>query len=315
MALSEGFDQRLEVQLTEAGFVVTAAHVADRTGALQRAKSPGGGEPMGKSALVTGASAGLGAELVGLFAADGHDVVLVARRRAKLDAMAGEVEKKHGVRAHVVAEDLTDASAPERIARAVAERGLEIEFLVNNAGFGTTGAFAELDPARELGMLQVNVMALAHLTRLFLPAMLARKSGRILNMGSTAGFLPGPFMAAYYASKAFVNSFTQALWFELKGTGVTATVSCPGPTATEFSTVAGNDKSRLFDGGAMSAHEVALHAYRAMIRGRPVAIPGLRNKMSIQSLRFAPRAAARSVAAALNRAGSPPAPPAPGHGS
>jgi len=257
---------------------------------------------MGKTALVTGASAGLGLELARLFAADGHDVVLVARRRDKLEELAGELQKDHaGVRAHVVAEDLADPGAPERIRSALAERAIDVEFLVNNAGFGNSGAFAEGDLARVLGMIQVNVTALVHLTRLELPAMIARGSGRILNLGSTAGFQPGPFMAGYYASKAFVNSFTEALSFELRGTGVTATVSCPGPTLTEFGKVAGNAESRLFKMGAMGAREVALHAYRAMMRGRPMAIPGLRNKLGVQLLRIGPRASVRRVTAAFNR--------------
>ncbi len=133
--------------------------------------------------------------------------------------------------------------------------------------------------------------------------MIERKSGRILNVGSTAGFMPGPFMAGYYASKAFVNSFTQALAFELRGTGVTATVICPGLTTTEFASVAGVDKSRLFEAGAMGAAEVAKYAYRAMMRGRAVAIPGTRNKLTILSLRLAPRAMVVSMAASLNQPG------------
>src|SRR4051794_28832831 len=139
---------------------------------------------MGKTALVTGASAGLGAEFASLFAADGHDVVLVARRRDKLDALAAELGKRYGVKAYVIAEDLADRDAPERILEELAKRGIAVEFLVNNAGFGTNGRFSELDIERELEEVQVNVMAVVHLTRLILPAMVARKSGRILNMGS-----------------------------------------------------------------------------------------------------------------------------------
>jgi short-subunit dehydrogenase len=257
---------------------------------------------MGKTALITGASAGLGSEFARLFAADGHDVVLVARRRDKLDAVSNEIAKKHGVRALALAEDLTDPAAPARIVGELGRLGLEIEFLVNNAGFGSTGAFTELDAKRELDMVQVNVTAVVHLTRLLLPAMVARRSGRVLNLGSTAGFQPGPFMAVYYASKGFVNSFTEALAFELQGTGVTATVSCPGATATEFAQVAGNDKSRLFEMGAMDARDVATHAYRAMMRGDVMAVPGVKNKLGLQSLRFAPRSALRRFVARLNLA-------------
>jgi short-subunit dehydrogenase len=243
----------------------------------------------------------LGAEFARLFAADGHDVVLVARRRENLEALARDLGAKHGVRATVLAEDLTRPDAPATITKELRDRGVAVEFLVNNAGFGTTGPFAETDLARELGMLALNVTSLVHLTRLLLPAMIERKSGRILNVGSTAGFMPGPFMADYYASKAFVNSFTEALAFELRGTGVTATVACPGATETEFASVAGMDKSQLFETGAMGAHEVAAYAYRAMMRGRPMAIPGARNKLAIASLRFAPRAMAVSMAASLNQ--------------
>jgi len=257
---------------------------------------------MNKTALVTGASAGLGKEYAWLFAADGHDVVLVARRKDKLEELAREIEAKHtNVKAHVLAEDLAAPGASERIAAALRERKIEIEFLVNNAGFGAAGAFAESEPARQLEMIQVNVVVLTTLTRLLLPDMIARRSGRVLNIGSTAGFLPGPFMCVYYATKAYVNSFTEALSVELAGAGVTATVSCPGATATEFAAVAGNDKSPLFDSGVMTAAEVAKDGYDAMFRGEALAVAGFKNKMRIASLRIAPRGMARSIAAKLNQ--------------
>ena len=254
-----------------------------------------------KTALITGASVGLGRELAKLFATDGHDLVLVARRKDKLDQLAAELGQAHGVRATVLASDLTDAAAPAALVEKVGAAGIEVEFLVNNAGFGSNGAFHELDEKRELDMIQVNVTALVQLTRRLLPAMVARKSGRILNIGSTAGFVPGPFMADYYATKAYVISFTEAIAFELRGTGVTATVLCPGATATEFAAVAGSDKSSLFKSGVADAVSVARHGYRAMMAGRVVAIPGARNKVLIQSLRVSPRAAIRSIAAGLNR--------------
>ena len=202
------------------------------------------------TALITGASAGLGLEYARLFAADKHDLVLVARRRERLDALAAELAAAHGVKVHVVTADLMEPAAPQQIVDAVAALGVEVESLVNNAGFGTNGPFWELDPAKERGMIEVNVTALVALTRAFLPGMVQRKRGRVLNIGSTAGFQPGPYMAGYYASKAFVNSFTEGLAYELRGTGVTATVSCPGATATEFALVAGNEKSKLFKMGA-----------------------------------------------------------------
>jgi uncharacterized protein len=256
---------------------------------------------MAKTALITGASAGLGLELAQLFAADKHDVVLVARRRDQLEALATRLAAEQGVVARVIAADLADPGAPQRIVDELQRRNIEVEFLVNNAGFGTTGPFVERDLLRELAMLQVNVASLVHLTGLLLPAMIARRSGRILNLGSTAGFQPGPFMAVYYASKAFVNSFTEALSVELRGTGVTATVSCPGATATEFGKVSGNDRSRLFQLRVMPAPEVGAHAYRAMLAGQAVAIPGLRNKLLVQMLRLGSRGMIRNIAARLNQ--------------
>jgi len=229
--------------------------------------------------------------------------VLVARRKDKLDALSAAIQEKHpGVQAHVLPEDLAAQGAADRVAEKLQRHGLSIEFLVNNAGFGATGAFVTADPARQLEMLQVNIVVLTQLTRLLVPGMVERKSGRVLNIGSTAGFQPGPFMAVYYASKAYVNSFTEALAFELSGTGVTATVSCPGATATEFAQVAGNDKTPLFKAAAMGAREVAQHGYRAMMRGEVLAIPGLKNKLGLQSLRFAPRSVVLGVAAKLNTA-------------
>ncbi len=254
------------------------------------------------TALITGASAGLGAELAWLFAAAKHDVVLVARRQDKLDALAKDIQAKHEVKAHVLAEDLAKPGAAARIASALEKLGIDIEFLVNNAGFGGTGAFAERELGREMEMVQVNIVALLELTHLLLPAMIARKSGRVLNIGSTAGFVPGAFMAVYYASKAFVNSFTEALSVELAGTGVTATVSCPGATATEFAQVAGNDKTPLFKSRVMGAREVAEDAYHAMMRGEAMSVAGFMNKVRIASLRLAPRGMARNVAANLNKA-------------
>jgi uncharacterized protein len=252
------------------------------------------------TALVTGASSGLGVEYARLFAAEKHDLLLVARRRDRLEALAGELRSAHGVRVAVMAADLAAPQGAEQVVEEARRLGLEIEFLVNNAGLGASGAFADLPLGRELEMIQVNIAALVSLTRLLLPAMVARKRGRILNLGSTAGFPPGPFMAVYYASKAFVNSFTEALWYELRGTGVTATVSCPGATATEFAVVAGNDRSLLFRLGAAPAAAVAREGYRAMMKGKPIIVHGLRNKLTVQSLRLSPRALSRAIAASLN---------------
>lgn len=253
------------------------------------------------TALITGASAGLGAEFASLFAADGHSVVLVARRRERLEALAASLEREHKVEARVIAADLADAAAPRRIFDELDAAGVHIEFLVNNAGFGSNGPFVEADLEKELGQLQVNVLALTHLTWLFLPGMVARGRGRILNLGSTAGFQPGPYMAVYYASKAYVNHFSEALSQELKGSGVTVTVSCPGATATEFAAVAGNDKSKLFKSGVADAKAVAREAYRALHAGNPMIVHGLKNKVLMQSLRVSPRAVVRAVTAGFNK--------------
>lgn len=257
---------------------------------------------MRQTALITGASAGLGRDYARLFAADGHDVVLVARRRERLEELAREIGGgQSGVQAHVLPLDLSDRAAPRRCADELRARGLAIDFLVNNAGLGTNGPFADADVAKQLEMIQVNVTSLVELTRLLLPDMIARKRGRVLNVGSTAGFQAGPFMAVYYASKAFVNSFSEALAYELDGTGVTVTVSCPGATETEFAGHAGNDSSLLFKLGAADSMSVAREAYAGMMAGRRMVVHGLTNKLGVQALRVSPRAVAIGLAARLNR--------------
>lgn len=254
----------------------------------------------GKTALVTGASAGLGTHFARLFAQDHHDLVLVARRRDKLDQLAAELRRLHGTQTTVIPADLTDPKAPLHLHEELLRAGTEVEFLVNNAGFGTNGAFAELELTRQLDMIELNVKALTHLTGLVLPTMIARRSGRILNIGSGAGFLPGPYMATYYASKAFVVSFTDALSYELRGTGVTATVLCPGPTETEFAQVASASKALMFKTAADAA-SVARYGYRAMLAGKAVAVPGISMKLSLQSLRASPRSVMRVIAGRMNR--------------
>jgi short-subunit dehydrogenase len=253
-------------------------------------------------ALITGASSGFGRELARLLAGDGHDVVLVARRRDRLEELARELTAPGRVRAHVVPADLGRPGAAGELVSELGGLGLsEIEVLINNAGFGDNGPLAEADPARTAEMIQLNCATLVALTRALLPGMLARKRGRILNIGSTAGFQPGPYMAVYYASKAFVNSFTEALAFELRGTGVTATVSCPGASETEFADRAGSRKSLLFRAGVAPAARVARQAYRAMLAGRPMVIHGGLNRLVVEAIRFTPRALVRAIAAALNR--------------
>lgn len=255
-----------------------------------------------KTALITGASAGLGVEFARLAAKDGHDLILVARRREQLEAVGQEVAQAHGVQAHVITADLTQPLAPAKIFDEVRSRGLQVDVLVNNAGFGSTGEFLDLPLAREAEMIEVNIQALLKLSHLFGQEMRTRKSGAILNIASTAGFQPGPYMATYYATKAFVISFSEALAHELRGTGVSVTAHCPGATATEFAGTAGMEKSRLFQQQKPATPaEVAAHAWRAMKAGKSLAVHGAMNKLGAFSVRLSPRAMVRKVAASLNR--------------
>ncbi len=252
------------------------------------------------AALITGASAGLGEQFAHLFARDGHDVVLVARSEARLVALAERL-RVHGVKAHVVAEDLAAPGGAQRVFERAQALGLEVGFLVNNAGFGSTGDFLDLPLEKELEMLQLNCAALLELSHRFGREMRARKAGRILNIASTAGFQPGPFMATYYATKAFVVSFSEALAHELAGTGVTVTCHCPGATATEFAGRAGNDQTRLFQRpGIAKAEDVAHDAYEAMLQGEVLAVHGLLNWLGVQSVRLGPRGVVRALIAAIN---------------
>jgi len=248
------------------------------------------------TALITGASSGIGLDLAHLFAQDGHDVVLVARSEDKLRELATELERTHKIAAHVIVADLTRPDAPQHIF----ERAPAIDILVNNAGFGTSGKFADADLRTELEMIQVNVTALTHLTKLFLAPMLQRGHGRILNVASTAAFQPGPLMAVYYATKAYVLSFSEAIAEELRGTGVTMTVLCPGPTATGFQKTADLGSETLLKVmRPVSSMSVARVGYRALMRGQRVVIPGLKNKIGVQSIRMTPRALATRVVRAL----------------
>ncbi|MCP3103742.1 SDR family oxidoreductase [Myxococcus sp. K15C18031901] len=257
-----------------------------------------------KVALITGASAGLGEQFAHRFAREQVDVILVARGASRLEALAAKLEQEHGVKAHVLPADLSRPEAPEQVFAQVKERGLAVDFLVNNAGFGSSGPFLDQDLAREAEMVEVNCTALLKLTHLFARDMRTRGFGRVLNIASTAGFQPGPYMATYYATKAFVVSLSEAVSHELKGTGVSVSCHCPGATHTEFAARAGNDKSRLFQrSGVARAPEVVDHAYRVMMRGEVLAIHGLLNALATFMVRFSPRAAVRYVAAGLNQKG------------
>jgi len=249
------------------------------------------------TAVVTGASSGIGLELARLLARDGYDLVLVARSVDKLDRLGAELAVQHRIRARSVGADLASPDAPGAIAEMLKQAAVQVEVLVNDAGYGTSGPFATTDLRTELDLLQVNVVALTHLTKLLLPAMLAGKRGRILNVASTAAFQPGPLMAVYYASKAYVLSFSEALAEELSGSGVTVTTLCPGPVPTGFQTRAGVDLTRLVRTPlVMDAATVARAGYAGLMKGKRLVVPGLGNKLLVQSERFAPRRLVTKIA-------------------
>lgn len=240
--------------------------------------------------LITGASMGLGAEFARLFAANGHDLVLTARSADKLAAVRREIEGLHGAAVRIIVADLADPGAPQSIFDEVNRAGVEIDVLVNNAGFGMYGSFHETVVHENMNMIQVNVNALVLLTRLFLDGMVARRRGRILNVASTAAFQPGPMQSVYYATKAFVLSFTEAIANELHGTGVTATALCPGPVLTGFQERANVGEVRgLRLMMRTTPEEVVRAGFDAMIRGRPLVIPGSLNRTLAFLVRFFPR--------------------------
>jgi uncharacterized protein len=249
--------------------------------------------------LITGASSGIGLELARIFAANRHDVILVARSEDKLRGLARECEAS-GVRAHVIPADLAKAGAARAIVEGVEKLGVEIDILVNNAGFGVYGKFVETSLATELEMIQVNIVALTELTKRCLPGMVARRRGRILNVASTAAFLPGPLMAVYYATKAYVLSFSEAIANELEGTGVTVTALCPGPTASGFQAAASLEESKLVAGRTLpTSRAVAESGYEALMAGRVVHVVGVSNKATVLSARLFPRAVMRKVVRAV----------------
>jgi len=240
------------------------------------------------TALITGASGGIGYELAKFFARDHFNLVLVARSRDKLTQVATELQA-HGVNVKTIPLDLSSPSAPKSLSDQLLGENITIEILINNAGFGAFGEFAHTPENEILSQIDLNIRALTELTRLFLPAMIARRNGKIMNVASVAGFQPGPLMAVYYATKAYVISFSEAIANELNGSGVTVTCFCPGATHTGFANRAGIEESRLFRFGAMTAASVALDGYRALMRGRTLAISGAHNWLIAQSTRFAPR--------------------------
>jgi short-subunit dehydrogenase len=243
-----------------------------------------------KTALITGASSGIGLEFAKIMAQDGVNLVLVARSETKLAELAAYIRNSYGIQVDILVKDLSRPEAPAEVFQYTKSKGLEVDYLVNNAGFGDFGFFWETDWDKSVQMIQLNMTALTSLCHLYLPEMVKRKSGRILNVASTAAFQPGPTMAVYYATKAYVLHFSEAIANELEGTGVTVTTLCPGPTESNFQQAAAMEESKMVKGKKMpSANEVANFGYQSMLKGQVVAIHGVKNYLMANSVRFSPR--------------------------
>jgi uncharacterized protein len=253
----------------------------------------------GQTALVTGASSGIGLELARQFAADGYDLVLVARSAGALDKLAADLAREFRITATPAACDLGRPNAVKELVQTLEQRALTIDVLVNNAGFGAAGAFADSSAETQLGIVDVNIRALVELTHALWPRIIANKRGGVLNVASTAAFQPGPFLAVYCASKAFVLSFTEALWEEARGTGVHVSCLCPGATETAFHARAGTDKTRLLRANVMSAAKAAALGYAAFQANRRVKITGLVNAVMAHSAAVTPHAIVLRIARGL----------------
>ncbi len=243
-----------------------------------------------KTVLITGASSGIGLELAKIHAAEGDNLILVARNQPALDELKRDLENRCGIAVQVITKDLSVPDSTQEIFDETNRLGLHVDFLINNAGFGDYGLFHESDWSKDLQMINLNMTALTQLCRLYLPAMIERGSGRIMNVASTAAFQPGPLMAIYFATKAYVLHFSEALGNEVQDKGVTVTALCPGATTSGFQAAAGMEESRLVQGRNMpSSLDVAEYGYRAMMQGKTVAIHGVMNSLMANSVRMTPR--------------------------
>lgn len=249
-------------------------------------------------AVITGASGGIGKELAHACAKAGFSLFLVARDKDGLDVVAKELQTAYGIQCHTLAADLTDPQSVQHTYQAAKRLG-NVTHLINNAGFGDYGPFATSDWQRQQAMIQLNISALTQLTRLFLPDMQRAKHGRILQVASIAAFLPGPHMSVYYATKHYVLSFSESLAEELRGSEITVTALCPGPTATKFESTAHLQSSRLFKGRVASAQSVAAFGFAAMQSGKRIAVHGTRNKLQVFFTRLLPRTTLASMYARL----------------
>ena len=245
---------------------------------------------IGKTALISGASYGIGLELAKLMASKGHDLVLLARTKMRLCEIQKNLQDEYGIEVYVIVCDLSLPNACEGVYQKIKMMDLEIDILINNAAIGDWGLFVDSNIEKQKQMLQLNIVALTDLTRLFLPGMVKRRTGKIMNIASTAAFQPGPLMAVYYASKAYVLSFSSALAQELKGSGVTVTCLCPGPTATHFQGSTFPNEVRLTDGQRLAdPDDVAKYGIKAMLKGQVVAVHGVLNRIMAINVRFLPQ--------------------------
>jgi short-subunit dehydrogenase len=244
---------------------------------------------MRKTVLITGVSGGIGKELADRFAKGGHNIVLVARNKGKILELAQEYEEKYGIQATAIAKDVAAPRVPEEIFMELKEKGIIVDYLVNNAGFGLFGTFMETDMVQEINMIEINIKALTVMTKLFLPDMIKRGQGGVMNVASLVGFFPGPMMSVYYATKAYVLSFTEGLENEVRGTGVTITALCPGLTSTGFVDRSGMGASKMLNGAIMDAGQVAEKGYRGFLRGKRLIMPGTRNRFIAFLPRLLPR--------------------------
>lgn len=249
-----------------------------------------------KTALITGASSGIGLELSRVFAKNNTNLVLVARNTDKLNQLRDELMKNHPIKCEVLPCDLSKSESATQLFEICRSAGIQIDFLINNAGFGDYGLFHESNWEKQEQMIQLNITTLSKLTRLFLPLMVEKKFGKILNVASTAAFIPGPMMSVYFASKAYVLSFSEAIHEELQSTGVSVTALCPGPTASEFFNRADMGEAAMVKGKKLpSSKEVAEHGYKQMMKGEAVTIHGFMNFLMANSARFTPRSIVRKI--------------------
>jgi hypothetical protein len=245
---------------------------------------------MNKTALITGASSGIGFELANEFAAKKNNLLIVARNASKLQEMAKDLSNKYGVIVNTLALDLSELNSAQKVFDYCKTNKLHIDYLINNAGFGDYGFFAQSNWDKQLQMINLNITTLTHLTHLFLPSMIASKYGKIMNVASTASFQPGPLMSVYFATKSYVLHFSEAIANELEGTGVTVTALCPGPTESGFQSAAALEESKMVKGKKLpSSTAVAAYGYKSLMQGKKVAIHGMMNAIMASAIRFVPR--------------------------